>query len=474
MIDKFAKSILDEELAPRFDTETGALLLAEAAAPMTYARALDVVRGLSQRKLPRPSFAPHIPPVTDLHDLNIADFHGRSHVKHAVDITVGHRGTLSEVQIMNCAMDGKMEDLPAILLPPLGATQVNHFVQTAVIKRGDAHDIVRWITFQTDAPQGKARPEVANSHKHGELHLLNYAANQRNGKKGFAYLFERLGGYQVRMWEFHGGAGNAEAGDEDLDNIDAGFDFIDKAHRERKIGSNGFQHLRWVTKQVKDANGPLYKWREGLIKEAIRQLKEEGALAKTVLNCPYTLNTFQPWFIDRVLADLVPHMKVRSLGLIGRSGCGKTPVMEGIANMFSRYWKRIRGLDVPTSYRTSVDLGFFSGEVGTIDRPDALDDADPRMIPPARFKAFTDVGLVEAMTRERWGASKWVRDQLREFAVNPVKKGPAVEPSEGDTVTHEEVMELLELIWHKDFDEESQIAILKRACLIVITDDWCY
>ncbi len=110
---------------------------------------------------------------------------------------------------------------------------------------------------------------------------------------------------------------------------------------------------------MKDANGPLYKWREGLIKEAIRQLKEEGALAKTVLNCPYTLKTFQPWFIDLVLADLVPHMKVRSLGLISRSGCGKTPVMEGIANMFSRYWKRIRGLDVPTSYRTSVDLGFF-------------------------------------------------------------------------------------------------------------------
>ncbi len=41
--------------------------------------------------------------------------------------------------------------------------------------------------------------------------------------------------------------------------------------------------------------------------------------------------------------------------------------------------------------------------------PDGLDDADPRVITTARFKAFTDVGLVEAMTRERWGASKWAR-----------------------------------------------------------------
>ena len=176
--------------------------------------------------------------------------------------------------------------------------------------------------------------------------------------------------------------------------------------------------------------------------------------------------------MDLVLADIVPHLAIRSLGLIGRADCGKTPVMEGVACMFSRHWKRVLKLDVPTSYRTASDLDFFRGEVGCVDRPDGLDDADPHTITPAKFKAFTDVGLVEAMTRERWGAAKWVRNQLRLFAFN--RHDRRAEPSAGDTVGHDAFMRIIEPLWHIDFDDDSKMAVVKRVCVVIITEDWCY
>jgi hypothetical protein len=109
---------------------------------------------------------------------------------------------------------------------------------------------------------------------------------------------------------------------------------------------------------------------------------------------------------------------------------------------------------------------------GTIDRPDGLDDADPKLITPSRWKAFTDVGLTEAMTRERWGASKWVRGQLRLWAVNPFDAQN--EPDEGNVIAHHRFMEIIDPLWGKDMDLESKHAVLKRSCLIVITDDWLY
>ena len=35
-----------------------------------------------------------------------------------------------------------------------------------------------------------------------------------------------------------------------------------------------------------------------------------------------------------------------------------------------------------------------------------------------KIKAFTDVGNIEAMSKERWGAAKWVKGQLRMYGVN--------------------------------------------------------
>jgi hypothetical protein len=143
---------------------------------------------------------------------------------------------------------------------------------------------------------------------------------------------------------------------------------------------------------------------------------------------------------------------------------------SSLITVLSRYWKRKLGLPGHASYRTACDLDFFRGEVGTIDRPDALDDCDPKTLTGAKWKAFSDVGMVESMSRERWGASKWVRCQLRVWAVNP--NDPSAEPNnDSNSVPHTNFMEIIEPIFNKDMDYESKLALLKRSCVIVATAD---
>lgn len=303
--------------------------------------------------------------------------------------------------------------------------------------------------------------------------LQNCGSNLKNGKKIFVYLFEQLGGFQIRYWQLEGSiSGRVSNVDEDLEAIDRGFDLIEGAFRRREVVPSGLCLLRWITKQINTPDGPLYKWSERLVEKAFSRLSNEGTLAKEVTNCPYTLKSFQPFLVDTILVDLVPHLTTRSIGFVGKAGCGKSPVVEGLACAFSRYWKKKNKLEGAASYRVACDLDFFRGDVGTVDRPDALDDCDPQTITPSKWKAFCDVGLVESMTRERWGASKWVRNQLRLWAVNPFDD--TMERDEGDRVPHGEFMFLMNPLWHKHMDHESKLAVVKRSCIVVVTNRWIY
>ena len=117
---------------------------------------------------------------------------------------------------------------------------------------------------------------------------------------------------QIRQWELQSGASAAMdgVGDQEMQAIDLGFNFIEKAWREHKVPAQGFGQLHWIIRNVKDVNSPIYengnfKWNTGLVEKTIGKLREEGNLAKTVVDCPYTIKLFSPWFVDEVLADLV-------------------------------------------------------------------------------------------------------------------------------------------------------------------------
>ena len=447
---------------------------AAAPVPMSYQRAKDSVDGLLLRKLPRPRFVPPTPSICDFGDLPLRDFSATTaKCKVVVDIIAGYTDAVDIESIKQCALDGELEGLPAVCRPPAGAHAVNHCVQMAFVPNDHGtHTVVKHITFESDGIQGTVKGSLAATHQHGTLHFIQYGPNLKTGKKVFQFLFEQLGGLQIRNFALEGVNGVRAQQEPELADIDKGFDEIEQAWREGKVKMAGLCLLRWVTKQVKDPTSSLYNWSPKLVEKAFTKLSSEGCLAKEVQNCPYTLQTFQPYVVNTILKELVPLMGTKALGVIGKAGCGKTPLIEGVACMMSRYLQRLANVQEPGKYRTACDLDFFRGEVGSKFRPDLLDDADPKFITASRWKAFTDVGQIESMSRERWGASKWVRNQLRLFAVNPFDD--TLEPETGNTVTHGQFMFILHPMFMKDMDDESKLAVLKRTCLIVVTASFIY
>ena len=300
--------------------------------PMTSARALTASAGLRPRKLPKPIFVPFSEPRIGLEDLTVRPWHGQNPVKTVVDIILNHEEAISESQVKKCVVDSTLEELPSIARPPPGAVAVNHWTQTAFIPSaagGNKWHIVNFITFQSEGQDGKVLPDTAKTYEHGTMHLIHYGSNNKNGKRVFLHLFHELGGFQIRQWELQCSAQSAAeaaaTGDEELDAIDRGFEFIQRCWQERSVPATGIKQVQWVTRCNKDPSCPLYgqgayKWTELKIKEALRALREEGCLAKVVKNNPYTIKTFAPWFVDEVLAHLMPMTKTKSLGLVGRSG----------------------------------------------------------------------------------------------------------------------------------------------------------
>ena len=95
------------------------------------------------------------------------------------------------------------------LRPPESAVPVNHFIQTAFIPLGNGmYNIVKLITFQSDGEKGMVKPELARTYRMGDLHLVNLGSSSINGMKVFQYLFEALGGFQIKQWELQGSAGS--------------------------------------------------------------------------------------------------------------------------------------------------------------------------------------------------------------------------------------------------------------------------
>ena len=70
------------------------------------------------------------------------------------------------------------------------------------------------------------------------------------------------------------------------------------------------------------------------------------------------------------------------------------------------------------TYIYSGDLDFFRGDPGTKYTPFFFDDGDASELEVRKMEAFLDVAEEETMTRERWGASKFVKNQLRLMADN--------------------------------------------------------
>ncbi|CAE7639351.1 unnamed protein product, partial [Symbiodinium sp. CCMP2456] len=162
-----------------------------------------------------------------------------------------------------------------------------------------------------------------------------------------------------------------------------------------------------------------------------------------------------------------PHGMAIALGLLGQPGAGKTSLARSVAMALSRYHIRRVGK---------------TGEV--VFRPDIFDDGSLCEQPFKKVKAFTDVGNIESMSKERWGAAKWVRGQPRLYCVNdfepetePANDLPILAQRQGviSYVSHKEFMDMLDKAWYeKEKTSANVLAVLKRTHILLNTKSSLY
>ncbi|CAE7900938.1 unnamed protein product, partial [Symbiodinium necroappetens] len=103
---------------------------------------------------------------------------------------------------------------------------------------------------------------------------------------------------------------------------------------------------------------------------------------------------------------------------------------------------------------------------GTQTRPDIFDDGCLCEQPLKKVKAFTDVGNIESMSKERWGAAKWVRGQARTYCSSDF---------DIKTVSHSDFLKMLESAWcSKDCNDANIMAVLQRTHIFVNTAKCLY
>ena len=384
---------------------------------------------------------------------------------NVIDIikTDGPNAGLQMDEVKQCIVEKRYGDLPKPLCP---AGPVPHaFDMQLVILPGM---ILKHVYISGAEKKAKWTGVQVKKFVQGEAHVVDWGTESKyDGRKAFQRMLEMLGGTQFLWFTL------AMADEKQLksrETIEAGFAFID-ANAPRSDAQNAI--LKWITVQLNDAESPIFGWREALVAKAVQNLKQEAILAKTRTYYPVTLDDLASWFVD-ILEDVLPGMLDKALIFLGEPGIGKTPVCYAISMALSRYHINADQVDVQPSFRVAPDLDFFRGERGSKYRPSNFDDGDINEQPIKKMKTFTSITEEEAMTRERWGATKFALGEPRLATDN--KLDPNMEPDvhPGGEISVEQFLGMAGPAFPKGAVLPDIMAILKRATVIINTKNFVY
>jgi hypothetical protein len=265
----------------------------------------------------------------------------------------------------------------------------------------------------------------------------------------------------------------------DEDKIDEGYDYMLKKGPRH---NEGLVQSIWITKSVhKNSGTPISGWREGMVKEALRNLAGEGSFAKTYTSFWMTMADFEMHLVD-LAARLLKNRKMKGNWILGKAGVGKSPFIKALMMCMSRQGKVDRMGDVDDAmngqYRLTSEMDFFRGRPGEVDTPDIFDDGDSSSQGPKVLKAFGDISSEEAVAIARWTGCRWAKGQPRALLDNKVDlTAEVVRPGpkqQHETIPHIKFMELIHPAFHKDMVVADKEAVLKRNNFIVQTEDWLY
>ena len=198
------------------------------------------------------------------------------------------------------------------------------------------------------------------------------------------------------------------------------------------------KHVVDITHDVEPPNKSAIEAVVAKGKRSLRAVQTEGVLALPVEGFFFTLADVDLDVLDFAVRPIIKIMKTVAAGILGGPGSGKTPLARIIALCASWYWKPELGISSSASFRGASEFDseirinlekktfflyyfnaqdFVHGQPGCKDRPDAHDDGRLAAEPIPNMTGFADVGCT-MMTKERWGAAKFVQGQMHVIACN--------------------------------------------------------
>ena len=316
----------------------------------------------------------------------------------------------------------------------------------------------------------KLKPSVFLAGSSGQAYIYRWrATHAKVGKKILQYTLESLGGQQFKMFEMQSYTAPKSSSnrfeDKTDEEIDAGFDFI--VHDALRSSSE-MQQLRWMTKTLKNPQSPIFNWPGALVEKALRNLSQDGSLAKKEMDWPIPLTStyYHGWVLE--LLEEVWDFDTSALVMLGEAGAGKSPLGRSILMAQARFNKAHFGARTNVCIRCTPEIDFLRGEQGNITMGDFLDDTCLSILSSKMLKSLLDVGLYEAMAWARWGAVKWVQNQPRAVADNTYE--PSALPDEFDfvpSVPFDKFEKCIRPAFNSEVSKAHMDAIFKRTVFLV-------
>jgi hypothetical protein len=403
---------------------------------MTFEMACDISRGLKGGtvilKIPIACEKPlGLTKIVDLPMRMMDD--ATLKVKHLIDI-IPDIPVYDWMEIKGLLLQHKFDRLPEPFRPkatiPVPFTMQVIAVSSQDEGGSDKVFLLKHFIFDSMQKVGIVKPVLQ-----GQAHTVNFGGNQRGGPKGFQYMLDKLGGQQVRCYSFEDGVADKLKTESEIDDA---YDFI-LGCAPRQEGST-LEQSRWIKKQINSPESPIFLagFSPGDVWQSMKKIRDMELQAEIVKNYPFFLSDIEDWYVDSIIQPMVSKLRRKGVLMLGAAGIGKTPVLQILMSAMSRWHKHHAGIDGWTEahFRTASALDFFRLEKGIVDRPDCLDDSDLNEYPMSKLKAFFDMTLLQAQTKERWGAAVWPQGQLRVAADN--KFDPTAEMSDQETADYQE------------------------------------
>ena len=453
---------------------------------LSFERACDIAKGLKggEKKLAKPVAVQWQVGQTKVVDLPIAplDTQATKSVKHLIDMVPNLKPDYDWQEISGLMLQHKIGSLPQPFAPK-GPVPYPFHMQILIVEGQNPDAPTELCLLKHHIFAGNVKSEIVTALIQGMGMCIKFGTNTRGGPKGFQYMLDKLGGQQVRCYKFDDGAqGQIKTAEQ----IDDAYDYI-LACAPRQEGSE-LQQSRWIKKQLNDPESPVYiaSFTAADIRAALGKIREMELQAECVKDYPFFISDLEEWYVQGVVDKVAHLLQYNCVLSLGRAGVGKSPGLRIVMSADSRWQKRKVQLEdwMSAEWRETSNLDFYRLEKGRVDRPDSLDDCDLDTVPMSKLKAYFDMTLKQAQTKERWGAASWPQGQLRVAADN--KYEPKEEPNNESVLWHTTThpnqgvmpyarfMAMVRPAFSKEATEADMDAILKRCSIVVHCKDFVY